>query len=292
MSDRPLNDAPRDVQEEQLARMVLSSRVLWHLWHQAPREEVLKELEAFFTEWPLGEERDDVQAGLALMKNGLTADFKALSMDYADLFVGPDVLKAAPWGSVYLNEEQTTFGETTLAVRDFFRQHGMEVETGEREPDDHLGLMFAFIAWLGEQGLEQNEVEPLQPCFCSLRTFLSEHLLTWAPRVCELVEERAETDFYKGLGKVTAGVLAEMAVITGAEARPGKAVSINGRRRQPSRVAADDRWRGSQNGSCPRDTGALSSLGTGQSQLSCPVRTLRPVPGYLSGAYYPAAGQR
>ncbi|CAM3787868.1 TorD/DmsD family molecular chaperone [Parendozoicomonas haliclonae] len=222
MSEVQLNDAPRDVQEEQLARMVLSGRVLWHLWHQAPRAEVLTELGAFLDEWPLGEERTDVQVGLTKMKAGISADSKALAMDYADLFVGPDALKAAPWGSVYLNEEQSTFGETTLAVRKFFREHGMEIETGEREPDDHIGLMFAFIAWLGEQGLEQEEHEPLQPYFCSLRTFLEDHLMTWAPRLCELVEQQAETEFYQGLAQLTAGVLAEMASMTGADIKPAR----------------------------------------------------------------------
>ncbi len=217
MSDPQINEAPREVQEEQLASIVLSSRVLWHLWHQTPRLEVLAELAAFLQEWPLGEEREDVQAGLALMTSGLNEEFPTLAVDYADLFVGPNALKAAPWGSVYLTEEQTTFGESTLAVRAFYRQYGMEIETGEREPDDHIGLMFAFLAWLGDQGLEQEETEPLQPYFCSLQSFLSEHMLPWAPRLCELVEQEATTDFYKGLGKLTAGVLVALAEITGAE---------------------------------------------------------------------------
>ncbi len=222
VSDAQMNEVPREVQEEQLANLVLSGRVLWHLWHQAPRKEVLAELAAFLKEWPLGEDREDVQAGLALMMSGLLEELPALALDYADLFVGPNALKAAPWGSVYMTEEQTTFGESTLEVRAFYHQYGMEIETGEREPDDHIGLMFAFLAWLGDQGLEQEEAEPLQPYFCSLRSFLSEHMLPWAPRLCELVEQEATTDFYKGLGKLTAGVMATLAELTGAEPKPAR----------------------------------------------------------------------
>ena len=212
----------REQLEERLARFVMTGRVLWQFWHQAPQQEVLKELNVFFDEWPLGAERADVRDGLGLMRSGATADIQTLKLDYADLFVGPDRLKAAPWGSVYLAEEQTTFGESTLAVRAFYRQHGMAIETGEHEPDDHIGLMFAFIAWVGEQGLDIDvdidADEPLQPAFCALRTFLEEHVLTWVPRLCELVQKDATTDLYKGLGMITSGALSAMAEIL--EAKP------------------------------------------------------------------------
>lgn len=229
MSDSPINLAPQNVQEEWLARMTFSSRVLWQLWRQAPSAERLRDLAPFLDEWPLGEEHKDIQSGLAFMKAGRAEDLAALATDYADLFIGPDTLKAAPWGSVYLNEEQITFGETMLAVRAFYKDHGLEIATGEHEPDDHIGLMFAFIAWLGETGLEQSEMnpttqnyKPLTDYFNAISQLLSEHMLTWAPRLCQLVEERATTDFYKGLGLVTVGTLTTMAELVGATARPAR----------------------------------------------------------------------
>ncbi len=211
-----------EVQEELLARIVLSSRVLWQLWHQPPSAALLADLEIFLDEWPLAADRDDVKAGLATLRTGLSVSLAELNTDYADLFVGPNALKAPPWGSVYLNEEQLTFGETTLEVRAFFHQHGMAIETGEQEPDDHLGLMFAFLAWLGESALEQedNQSQAMLACFASIRIFLSEHLLPWAPRLCELVEEQASTAFYQGVGQVTHAVIAAMADITKATPRP------------------------------------------------------------------------
>ncbi len=211
-------DLQREQLEERLVQFVMTGRALWQLWHRAPQQELLSDMGAFLEQWPLAAEHTEVHAGLALMSTGVQVDFQALQFDYADLFVGPDRLKAAPWGSVYLAEEQTTFGDSTLAVRAFYRQHGMEIETGEQEPEDHIGLMFAFIAWVAEQGLAMDASEPQQPAFCALRTFLEEHLLPWAPRLCELVQENAATDFYKGLGLLTAGVLSVMGDVL--EAKP------------------------------------------------------------------------
>ncbi len=210
-----------EIQEELLARIVLSSRVLWQLWHQPASAELLADLEIFLDEWPLGEERADVQTGLTTLRSGLGENFADISTDYADLFVGPNALKAPPWGSVYLDEEQLTFGETTLEVRAFYHQHGMAIETGEQEPDDHIGLMFAFLAWLGEHALEQeeNQSQAMLACFASIRIFLSEHMLPWAPRLCDLVEEQATTAFYRGVGQITKGVIMAMADITKATPR-------------------------------------------------------------------------
>ena len=196
---------------ENLARFSIAGRVLWRLWHQAPDQGLLEDIPLIIDEWPLSPDHPEIGEGVKLMHTAIDGTLDSLTRDYADLFIGPDRLKAAPWASVYLTEEQTTFGEPTLAVRDFYQQYGMQIETGENEPDDHIGLMFAFIAWLSEQGLMAADNRPLEPVYCILRSFLSEHLLTWAHRLCDVTAEHAATDFYRGLAKVTGGTLDVMA---------------------------------------------------------------------------------
>ena len=208
-STEAVDNAPELI--ENLARFSIAGRVLWRLWHQAPDQELLEDIPLIIDEWPVTPGHQEIGEGVKLMHAAIDSELQPLVMDYADLFVGPDRLKAAPWASVYLTEEQTTFGEPTLAVRDFYQQYGMQIETGENEPDDHIGLMFAFVAWLCEQGLMAADNRPLEPVYCILRSFLSDHLLTWSHRLCDVTAEHATTDFYRGLAKVTAGTLDVMA---------------------------------------------------------------------------------
>jgi TorA maturation chaperone TorD len=41
--------------------------------------------------------------------------------DFNALFVGPQTLKAAPYASVYLEEDASVMGKSTLSIREFMQ---------------------------------------------------------------------------------------------------------------------------------------------------------------------------
>lgn len=100
-----------------------------------------------------------------------------------------------PWGSVYTDREQVIFGESTLRLRSWMRQHGIARLADDRMPDDHIGLMLSLLATLTEERPELVE------------EYLSEHLLPWAPHYLGLLEVCAEHPFYKGLALLTKATL-------------------------------------------------------------------------------------
>ena len=89
---------------------------------------------------------------------------------YHHLFVGPQELKAAPWGSVYVDEEDLLFGDSTILLVRWMKANGIALhESGSREPADHIGRMLVLLSWLCE-----NDA-------ALIPEFLEKWLLTWAP---------------------------------------------------------------------------------------------------------------
>ena len=152
-------------------------------------------------EWPFADEAE-VTRDLAMMVEGLAAS-RAMSeggafsgdddlmWEYRRLFIGPGAKPAPPWGSVYTDRECVVFGDTTLELRAWMREHGVARIVDERTPEDHIGLLLALMAWLAQYQPE------------NLEEFLRLHLLTWAGHFLDELAEAAEHPFYEGLARLT-----------------------------------------------------------------------------------------
>jgi len=170
-----------------LVGLNLSCQFLYQAFHQSPTEAFVDHFvsDRLWEQWPVDTQNDRIANGLERIMSVSSNEFAALSHDYAALFIGPNTLKAAPWASVYLTLEQQNCGEPTLAVRAFYQAYGVVLDTPTHEPDDHIGLMFAFLAYLSEraiQSIEADELEESQRWLAAIPVFLTDHMLTWAPR--------------------------------------------------------------------------------------------------------------
>ena len=212
-----MNQKPQEV----LADFHFACQLFYQSLHKAPAEAFFQQLrDVPFAEIWGQSSNSSIQEGIELITGELAtlSDSSAINQDFAALFVGPDILRAAPWGSVYLTEEQTLCGDTTLAVKAFYRECDLEIDTGENEPEDHLGLMFAFMADRVTRMLDAIEAgESIDADMNILRSFLTDHVLTWAPRFLEILYDNAETRFYQGVSLLIEGNLQLMASFTGAE---------------------------------------------------------------------------
>ena len=114
-----------------------------------------------------------------------------LAADFAAIYL-PHGLRAAPFESVWLDEDHLVMQGPTFAVREFYRRHGMQVLDWRKLADDHISHELQFVALLLERG-EQREAA----------RFLAQHLMAWLPDFAQRVGQRAATPFYAALAMLT-----------------------------------------------------------------------------------------
>lgn len=184
-----------DVFDEGLRTDIAScSAILGTLFLRTPdSEEALAVIDALretsMDEWPFGSD-DDLATAASLLKTSRdeSEEFgQSLSRDYQRLFVGPFALAAPPWGSVYLDYESVICGCSTLALQEWMKANGLSISRDHNEPEDHVGLMFMLLSWLATN---RPDLVP---------EYMEVHFCTWAPHFCDLMGEKAETPFYRGV---------------------------------------------------------------------------------------------
>ena len=141
--------------------------------------------------WPfVGPE--EAGESLRAMVDGLAHghDDEDLVWEYRRLFVGPGAKPAPPWGSVYTDKDCVIFGASTLELRQWMRKNGIARLGDERNPEDHIGLMLALMAWIAANRSEL------------LDEYLRLHLLTWSSHFLDELGEAAAHPFYQGLARI------------------------------------------------------------------------------------------
>lgn len=204
--------------------------VLSKIMQNEPEREWIESLirEDVFSELPLDAKNRDIETGLSLLQRWSSKNRDGLGMDtlldlradHTNLFVGVGKAVAAPWESVYFNEDRMIFQEQTLQIREWYRRFGLETKKLHKEPDDHIGLELSFLAHLaglGLQAVETKDVAGLEHSLQAQRQFLHDHPLRWVKFWSSSVEEHAKTDLYRGTAMLTRGVLMALAEILGVE---------------------------------------------------------------------------
>lgn len=203
-----------DLTVEELDGIAAATTILSRLLLAPPEPDLLEQMRTpdLLADWPLPRDAF-TERGCELLTASVAAheDSAAVRRDFNRLFVGPDVLLAAPYESVHRSIDGLVFGEHTRQVRAHYAGVGLAAPRQGREPDDHVGLEFAFVATLASQALDAAEAgstDDRARTLDHLATFLSEHLLVWAPDLMRLIGERADTAFYRGVSALGYATLA------------------------------------------------------------------------------------
>ncbi len=194
--------------------------LLGKLLYTSPEKEWIRSLldENVFSEAPIGGDQEDITRGLKLVQDWSSSDWKLdddvafadLELDCMRLFIGAGKVLAPPWESVYFSDDRSLFTEQTLQVRNWYRKYGLQIEKLYHEPDDHIGLALSFLAHLAQlalQASEQNDVTEFAKILRDQQAFLTEHPLRWVQTWCDLVDQHARTDFYRGVAFLVNGAL-------------------------------------------------------------------------------------
>lgn len=85
-------------------------------------------------------------------------------------------LAVPPWGSVYTDPEEVLYGESTMRLQSELGALGIEFALSEKEPVDHIGLIFMVMANIALSGQLDY-----------LSDFQEKHLTPWVNEyVCKL----------------------------------------------------------------------------------------------------------
>lgn len=126
----------------------------------------------------------------------------AIGDEYTRLFVGPGKLGAPFWESVYLDERELLFLESTSEVRHIYEQEGLQVHTENgREAEDALPFQLDFLATLSQRtadALGAHDTDELHRLINVQKEFETEHLMNWLPLFAERAKQ-AGGDFYPAL---------------------------------------------------------------------------------------------
>lgn len=139
-------------------------------------------------------------------KEGEEEPIDLLKIDYSRLFVGPYKLLAPPYGSVYLEGEGTLMGNSTLDVRNRYREAGLDISEFHKEAPDHISAELEFMYYLIFKEVEsigKADLEDAGDYLERQKRFLGDHLGAWVSEFADRVEENAETEFYKVLARCT-----------------------------------------------------------------------------------------
>ena len=151
-------------------------------------------------------------------------DVEALQVEYCKLFLGPFGVLAPPYGSVYLDGNRSLMGKSTVDVLNRYKREGLDIAKDFHDAPDHITAELEFVYFLNVKALQAGEdADGHAPARCRerRRQFLMEHLGAWISDFAQLIEENAETEFFKNLVRATKALIhTDLETLSGSVRRP------------------------------------------------------------------------
>ncbi len=147
---------------------------------------------------------DDTGVVASLMSDG-PPEVLSLQREYASLFLGPFKALAPPYGSVYMEGGNRTYGESTMDAKRRYQEDGLKVTL--KEPPDHVAIELEYLYLLAFREAELLAEDKPADADCyrvKQGDFLTTHLGAWVSAFTDKIIESAETEFYRRVAEVTA----------------------------------------------------------------------------------------
>ena len=134
-----------------------------------------------------------------------------LAADYAYsiLAVGTyDARRAVPYESVFTSEEGSLMQDARDDVYRRFCEEHLGVRKGLDVPEDHLSFMFDYMVALGKRfmgALDEDDYAQAKKYLDLQASFHEKHLINWIDGYCDVFDNTAQTDFYRGVSLLTRG---------------------------------------------------------------------------------------
>lgn len=142
-------------------------------------------------------------------------DDETIRMDLDFLYGVSAHARVSPFESVHVGEEQLVFDTETIQVRMYYSRLGLQAPRLHTEPDDHLGLEFAFLSQGCQQmmtALERDQIEDYTRVRDIMAAFTAEHPLRWIPAMLRQAEAQAQTAWMSGVEALSYAAFASWCV--------------------------------------------------------------------------------
>lgn len=143
-----------------------------------------------------------------------TEDLDDLAADYAKVFLaaGDAAGHAAfPYESVYVDKKHQVGGSTAMKMKALYLERGFEPDPSMyRTMDDNIGLILEYMAILCEELLKASDADDSEKgkeLLSEQKKFVKKHLTNWVFSFTSDIMKFAETDFYRGIAKITNGFI-------------------------------------------------------------------------------------
>ncbi len=125
-----------------------------------------------------------------------------LAVEYATLFVGPFGLKAPPYGSIYLDNDRTVMGPSTMETIRLYEEEGLARDKDFSELPDHIAVELEFMYYLSYrqvEALQKGDMALVEEYRHKQEDFRIRYLGQWAPQFCRNIKDGTENAFYLAL---------------------------------------------------------------------------------------------
>ncbi|MFQ5965781.1 MAG: molecular chaperone [Candidatus Scalinduaceae bacterium] len=128
-----------------------------------------------------------------------------LVLEYTRLFIGPGK-HISPYESVYRDNEDALWTETTVEVKNFIESLGLEYSYDWSGLPDHIGVELELMQRLTcreKEAWSQEDKETAIRCLEFEKKFIDEHLSQWVPIFCDKVTKESRVTFYGEMAELT-----------------------------------------------------------------------------------------
>jgi len=146
----------------------------------------------------------------SFLRQAASADLQqvvaTLAVEFAALFLNASQRSVHPFESVYTSAERLMLQQSRDEVLAEYRRAGLERSADFKEPEDHVALELEFMAFLCRRAAAVMQEQEETACLAFLerqKAFLEGHLLVWLPAFCSDLEKASESDFYRGIARLT-----------------------------------------------------------------------------------------
>lgn len=134
------------------------------------------------------------------------SNLQDLLVEHTRLFVGPFQLPAPPYGSVWLEQEKSLMGATTVKAANFYAACGLQLAEDGYQVPDQITVELEFISYLvfkqREAALAGNHEEADRQISLQ-KEFMETFLLPWLGPFTDAVMNDGEAPAYMALARCT-----------------------------------------------------------------------------------------
>lgn len=170
------------------------------IFYQVPTAEKLTVVTSNLANWP--KQSTELQVHINAILGSIEADgCSEINQDFHRLFIGPGEKEVYPWGSVHIDEEALLFGPSSIAWKQFCVENNINVQPEKNEPTDHFALFFSALAAVMQSEYHTQEKSRI------VNQILHNHFQPWGLKVLLLIQEKAQTNYFKGFALLAEDLL-------------------------------------------------------------------------------------